>query len=67
MDRNKALTLLRIHKPVLAHRFGVVDMVLFGVQFYLEYLPGRSVDLVTNKVLRPELRPYVEKEAVDVY
>jgi hypothetical protein len=38
----------------------------FGVQFYLEDLLGCPVDLVTNKALRPELRPYVEKEAIHV-
>jgi len=38
----------------------------FGVQFYLEDVLGRSVDLVTEKALRPELRPYIEKEQVDV-
>ena len=38
----------------------------FGVQFYLEDLLGQAVDLVTEKGLRPELRPYVEAEAVRV-
>lgn len=38
----------------------------FGTQFYLEDLLGRSVDLVTQKALRAELRPYVEREAVHV-
>ena len=38
----------------------------FGVQFYLEDLLGCSVDLVTEKALRAELRPYVEREAIDV-
>lgn len=38
----------------------------FGAQFYLEDLLGHPVDLVTEKALRPELRPYVEKEAVYV-
>ena len=38
----------------------------FGVQFYLEDLLGCPVDLVTEKALRPELRPYVEQEKVDV-
>ena len=35
----------------------------FGAQFYLEDLLGRPVDLVTDKALRPELRPFVEQEA----
>jgi len=38
----------------------------FGVQFYLEDLLGVPVDLVTEKALRPELRPFIEREAVDV-
>ncbi len=38
----------------------------FDLQFYLEDLLGRSVDLVTDKALRAELRPYVEAEAVSV-
>ena len=38
----------------------------FGVQFYLEDLLGCPVDLVTDKALRPELRPYIEKEALHV-
>lgn len=38
----------------------------FGVQFYLEDLQGRPVDLVTAKALRPELRSYVEREATHV-
>ena len=38
----------------------------FGVQFYLEDLFGCEVDLVTEKALRAELRPFIEKEAVRV-
>ena len=38
----------------------------FGVQFYLEDLLGSRVDLVTEKALRAELRPFIEKEAVHV-
>ncbi|MGA1286753.1 MAG: nucleotidyltransferase family protein [Rubrivivax sp.] len=38
----------------------------FGVQFFLEDLLGRPVDLVTDKALRAELRPFVEREAVRV-
>ena len=38
----------------------------FGVQFFLEDLLGRPVDLVTDKALRPELRPFIEREAVHV-
>ena len=96
MGRDKVLMLLRRHRAVLASRFGVTDIALFGsiargeatsdsdmdilirfnrpatskryfgVQFYLEDLTGLSVDLVTDKALRPELRPYVEREAIYV-
>ena len=38
----------------------------FGVQFYLEDLLGRPIDLVTDKALRPRFRPYVEREAIAV-
>jgi predicted nucleotidyltransferase len=38
----------------------------FGVEFYLEDLLGPPVDLVTERALRPELRPHVESEAVRV-
>jgi predicted nucleotidyltransferase len=38
----------------------------FGVQFLLEDLFGCSVDLVTEKALRSEIRTYVEQEAINV-
>lgn len=96
MNRTQTLQLLTEHKPVLAQRFGVARLALFGsvvrdaakegsdvdvlvtfdgpatsaryfgVQFYLEDLLGVPVDLVTEKALRPELRPFIEKEAVHV-
>ena len=96
MDRATTLSLLREHKPVLAQRFGVQRLALFGsmardtaradsdvdvlvafdgpatakryfgVQFYLEDLLQRRVDLVTEKALRERLRPYVERDATAV-
>jgi hypothetical protein len=96
MNRSRALELLTQSKPVLAARYGVTRLALFGstvrdvarsdsdvdilvafdgpatseryfgVQFYLEDLFGCTVDLVTDKALRPELRPFIEKEAVHV-
>ncbi len=45
--------------PATAERY-------FGVQFFLEDLLGRPVDLVTDKALRPELRPFIELEAVHI-
>jgi len=38
----------------------------FGVQFLLEDLFDCPIDLVTEKALRAELRPTIEKEAVHV-
>ena len=45
--------------PATSERF-------FGVQFYLEDMLGRPIDLVTEKALRPELRPHIEREAIRV-
>lgn len=38
----------------------------FGVQFLLEDELGHPIDLVTEKAMRAELRPYIEQEAVNV-
>jgi len=38
----------------------------FGVQFLLEDELGHAVDLVTEKALRAELRPFIEREAINV-
>lgn len=38
----------------------------FGLQFYLEDLLGCRVDLVTEHALRPQFRPFVEREAIHV-
>ena len=45
--------------PSTSHQF-------FGVQFLLEDTFGLSVDLVTEKAIRSELKPYIEREAIDV-
>ena len=96
MNRATVLALLTEHKPVLAQRFGVLRLALFGsmardaarpdsdvdvlvafdgpatfkryfgVQFYLDDLLQRRVDLVTEKALRERLRPYVERDAIAV-
>ncbi|RZJ11947.1 MAG: DNA polymerase subunit beta [Rubrivivax sp.] len=96
MNRDALLKLLAEHKPVLAERFGVrrlalfgsmargtaradsdVDVLVdfdgpatskrfFGVQFYLEDMLHRPVDLVTEAALRARLRPFVERDAIHV-
>lgn len=45
--------------PATAERY-------FGLMFFLEDLLGRPVDLVTDKALRSELRPHVERDAIHV-
>lgn len=96
MTRAELLQLLAQHKPVLAERFGVTALSLFGsfardtaredsdvdvlvrfdgpatskryfgVQFYLEDLLHRPVDVVTEQALRERLRPFVERDAIPV-
>jgi len=96
MKRAHVLELLTQSKPMLAARYGVTRLALFGstarnaarsdsdidilvafdgpatseryfgVQFFLEDLFGVPVDLVTEKALRAELRPFIEKEAIHV-
>jgi len=96
MTRTDALDILTRCKPLLAERYGVIDLALFGstgrntasagsdidvlvtfdgpatsdryfgVLFHLEDAYGVPVDLVTDKALRPELRPFIEREAVHV-
>lgn len=38
----------------------------FGAQFYLEDELVVPIDLVTEKAIRPELRPFIEREAINV-
>ena len=38
----------------------------FGVQFYIEDLLHRPIDLVTDRALRAEFRPQIELEAIYV-
>ena len=37
-----------------------------GLKAFLENALGAPVDLVTEKAIRPRLRPYIEREAVRV-
>lgn len=45
--------------PATAERY-------FGLQFFLEDGLGGSIDLVTEKALRKELRPFIEQDAIRV-
>ena len=51
--------LVRFYEPPDWRRY-------FGAQFYLEDLLGRPVDLATDKTLRAELRPHVDRELLNV-
>ncbi|WP_047552644.1 nucleotidyltransferase family protein [Methylotenera sp. G11] len=96
MKKSQVIQLLVEHKPILAERYGITRLALFGstardsatgssdvdilvgfdgiatsqryfgVQFYLEDLLNNPVDLVTEKALRQELRPHIEREAINV-
>ena len=59
MDDSDVDILVRFDSPATSKRY-------FGVQFYIEDLLGRPVDLVTDKALRAEMRPYIEREMVNV-
>ncbi len=58
-DNSDIDILVQFDKPATSKAY-------FGTQFYLEDLLAHPIDLVTNKALRAELRPYIEREAVDV-
>ncbi len=58
-DRSDVDILVRFEGPATSNSY-------FGVQFYIEDLLGRPVDLVTDKALRVELRPFVERDALGV-
>jgi predicted nucleotidyltransferase len=58
-DGSDVDVLVKFDGPATSKRY-------FGVQFYLEDVLGCAVDLVTDKALRSELRPHVEREAVHV-
>jgi len=58
-DNSDVDILVRFDGPATSKRY-------FGVQFYIEDLLRRRVDLVTHKALRTEFRPCVEKEIVSV-
>ena len=51
--------MVRFDKPA-------TSVVYFGTQFYLEDLLGNPVDPVTDKALRAEIRPFVERKVINV-
>jgi uncharacterized protein len=67
MDRAQTIALLSQHRPELQRRFGVLRLALFGSRARDQAQDGSDTDvLVTEKALRPELRPFVERDAIHV-
>ena len=54
-DSSDVDILVRFDGPATSKTF-------FGVQFYIEDLTGRNVDLVTDDALRLEVRPHIERD-----
>ena len=48
LSSSETLALLRAHKPVLAERFGVVDLALFGSTVRDEAGPGSDIDILVS-------------------
>ena len=48
LSSSDTLALLRAHKPVLAERFGVVDLALFGSTVRDEAEPGSDIDILIS-------------------
>ena len=46
--RSETLALLRAHKPVLAERFGVAGLALFGSTARGEAEPGSDIDILVR-------------------
>ena len=48
ISKDEALALLREHKPVLAERFGVVELALFGSTVRDEARPESDIDILIS-------------------
>ena len=51
---------------VVAFRGAATFDVFMGLKLFLEDRLGRNIDLVTEKAIRPELRPSIERDAIRV-
>ena len=58
-DSSDVDILVRFDGPATSKTF-------FGIQFYIEDLLDRNVDLVTDDALRSEVRPHIERDMTDV-
>ncbi len=66
MDRFRTLALLREHKPVLAQRFGVIRLALFGSVARDTALPGSDIDLLVGFDGPATPERYVERDAISI-
>ena len=53
LSRTETLAVLQEHKPVLAERFGVVELALFGSTARDEARPESDVDILVSLDSRP--------------
>ena len=60
MTRAEVLEMLRAHRPVLAERFGVADLALFGSYARDEGTDGSDVDILVRFDAPPNWRPTSE-------
>lgn len=56
MNRKQLLDLLREHKPILADRFGIVGLALFGSFVHDEADDGSDVDILVRFETIPNWR-----------
>ena len=58
MNRDEALNLLRAHKPVLAERFGVTSLALFGSFARDKVTDASDVDVLVEFGATPDWKTY---------
>jgi predicted nucleotidyltransferase len=58
MNRDEVLDLLRSHKPVLADRFGVTSLALFGSFARDEATDSSDVDILVEFSIPPDWQTY---------
>ena len=58
MTRDEVLDILRTHKPMLAERFGVTEIALFGSFARDEATDGSDIDILVKFDAPPDWRRY---------
>ena len=62
MDRGKLLSLLREHKPVLADRFGIIELALFGSFVHDRAGDESDADILVRFETTPDWRQYFDAQ-----